>query len=334
MNRDGFNQSTEVLAALFDGCAGMVELRALPSKSRTFALPSEVLDRQFLEDHFAEDLYFGVATRRDSSNGTLSNCLQLPALFSDLDFKQTGEREARTRLSEFPFKPSIVIGTGGGFHIYWPLREPLDIIAEASRAYTVLKRLAAYIGGDEAAAEPARVLRIPQTRNYKYNPPREVSIEIFDPSRRYNISEFEDLLPGSEDLPVLGGHGGFQMPPKVGMGQRNRTLYRLARSLKARGLSASAILAVIRIENQARCEPPLSDREIERLTVNAVSQPDRPDFRASERSEIDVTNIDLKIVTGLTWAALQRTFRRAYSDMGICHAVLRKMSRARWPFVY
>jgi hypothetical protein len=306
MNSDGFNQSAEILTALFAGCAGKVELRALPSRSRKFTEPMKALDSHFLVDHWNEDLYFGVSTRGDSSNGTLNNCLQLPALFSDVDFKDAGEKEARTRLAEFPFKPGIVIGTGGGVHLYWPLNEPLELIAEVSRAYSVLRRLAAYIGADQAAAEPARVLRVPQTRNYKYDPPREVSVELFDPSRRYNVSEFEELLPSDAEKGHLVRHS-FKLPPKVRLGQRNSTLYRLARSLRLKGLSPKAILAAVRIENHSRCEPPLSEFEVEQLTANALTQSDRLDMRLSEGSQIDVTVIDLKRVTGLTWSAIQRS---------------------------
>ena len=60
----------------------------------------------FLDEHDAEDLYVGVATRRDGSSGTLANCAGLTALFADIDFKSTPEAEARRRLAAFPLPPA------------------------------------------------------------------------------------------------------------------------------------------------------------------------------------------------------------------------------------
>src|SRR5690606_4257294 len=45
------------------------------------------------------------------------------------------------------------------------------------------------------AAEPARILRVPDTLNHKYDPPRMVVVEAFDDSRRYTLAELRDALP-------------------------------------------------------------------------------------------------------------------------------------------
>lgn len=70
----------------------------------------------------------------------------------------------------------------------------------------------------------------------------------------------------------------FAVPEKIHDGERNVTLYRLARSLKARGLSYAAILAALRAENVARCTPPLDDSEVEKIARHAHGQADRPEF--------------------------------------------------------
>jgi len=61
-------------------------------------------------------------------------------------------------------------------------------------------------------------------------------------------------------------------------GRRNDTLYRLARSLRQRGLSQAGTLSALVTENRTRCAPPLHDGEVKRIVENAYTQPNRPDF--------------------------------------------------------
>lgn len=174
-----------MFALLFDQCEGLVELRAFagqarPPVGRLFCAPTDnTALAAFLARHRTHDVYFGVATRRDASSGTLTNCQALGALFIDLDFKVTPEAEARARLARCPLPPSALVHSGGGLHGYWRLREPLALPAEAESAKRQLRRLAYALGGDLSAAEPARVLRVPGTLNVKpeYGTPRPVHLE-------------------------------------------------------------------------------------------------------------------------------------------------------------
>jgi len=272
---------TGFFAALFEGCEGLLELRALPSKARTFVAPDDdAAIERFAQQHAGENVFVGVASRRDASGGELINCRHLGALFVDIDFKRVPEPEARKRLAEFPLRPSIVVRSGGGLHVYWLLREPLELPDEAAQAKTLLRRLAgALAGGDLSAAEPARVLRLPGTMNRKpeYNPPRPVVLEQLEPERRYNPSDFEEILPPEPDPQP---RPQFQLLGSVTEGARNATLYGLARSLHTKGFSALAIEAALLEENRARCRPPLPEAEVRDLAHHAAQQADRPDFAA------------------------------------------------------
>lgn len=132
-----------LLDLLYGPCAGLIEVRAKPvhdghGAPRCF-LAHDDANRltQFVGDHLhGHHLFFGVATRRDDTNGTLANCVDLPALFCDLDFKHTPEAEARRRLSEFPLAPSAAVLSGNGLHVYWMLREPLRLQDPGVRAHT------------------------------------------------------------------------------------------------------------------------------------------------------------------------------------------------------
>ncbi len=271
---------SEFFRALYEGCEGVIELRALERRgiaARAFIVPGDPgALRRFLRDHEHGDLYFGVATRKDTSGGDLGNCHHLPALFVDLDFKTTPIDQARAAVGRCALKPSITVRSGGGVHLYWLLREPMDLADEAARAKNLLRRLAGELGGDLGAAEPARILRLPGSSNHKYVPPRLVTLTNLDASSRYNPIDFDSLLPAE---PHQDSHEPrFAVPETIAKGARNSILYKLGRSLKARGLSEPEILVTLITANTQRCEPPLGDDEVRALAHQAATQRDRPAF--------------------------------------------------------
>lgn len=165
--------------ALFQPSDGLIELRALPSKQRKFVRPGDDdAIARFCRQHWQQNLYFGVAARKDARNGRLENCLIVRCLFADLDFKRfTSPEEARKRLLEFR-RPSFSVHSGGGLHLFWLLEEPIDLQqpGAAGRFRELLCWTAQAIGADPKSAEAAHILRIPRTLNYKYSPPREVKL--------------------------------------------------------------------------------------------------------------------------------------------------------------
>jgi hypothetical protein len=62
----------------------------------------------------------------------------------------------------------------------------------------------------------------------------------------------------------------FIQPELITNGGRNDTLFRLACSLKTRGLLDESILAAILIENKRRCSPPLEEEEIEKIVQSSA----------------------------------------------------------------
>src|SRR5262249_36985852 len=201
----------DFLTALHAGCEGLCELRALPSQARTFVRRGDdAAAATFAGAHAAENVYIAIATRKDTTSGTLTNCEHLGALFVDIDFKVTTEADARSQLGRFSLPPSAVVHSGGGLHVYWFLREPMALPEETSLAGALLRRLGRAVGGDRVAAEPARVLRLPSTLNQKYTPARTVTLELLDAARRYNPSELDEILPAE---PITSDHGArFTLP--------------------------------------------------------------------------------------------------------------------------
>lgn len=96
------------------------------------------------------------------------------ALWADLD-----TLDAHHALKQLPVTPAILIasGTVGHLHAYFPLREPVSILA----AEAANRRLAAQLGADTAAVtNAATILRPPGTYSFKTSPPAPVTLEHFD----------------------------------------------------------------------------------------------------------------------------------------------------------
>jgi hypothetical protein len=263
------------LDRLFDHCdGGVVELRALPSTRRAWAVLGAWSSLgQFIttEVNQRENVYIGVATRKDTSSGTTDNLAQVPALFVDWDCSPA---DARARLAGFPFPVSLLVESGLGLHGYWVLKEPIDLHEPGKVHYTasLLRRLSAYLGADDRATDPARVLRLPGTVSYKYGEPRAVTL-VHDNGQLVNSAEFDDFLPRE-----VVRQNRMVLEASITAGARNDTLYSLARSLRAKRLGRPAIEAAVETANRTQCEPPLEDDEVRKLINHVMTQRDRADF--------------------------------------------------------
>jgi hypothetical protein len=203
-------QSREFLEKFFANTQFKIELR-------TFA-PSTNGNRGAIEDRvFSRDMgelvafitkklvqkktvYFGCCTRdgieheEQEGKKTLGgkiNCREITAFWCDIDAKAREEQVAvLARIDVYSPAPSIVIHSGGGFHLYWLL--PAPIAAHDPRVEPILKRLAADFAADKSCAELARVLRPPGTKNFKkeYGEPQDVILLREDWDKRYRIEDF------------------------------------------------------------------------------------------------------------------------------------------------
>lgn len=62
----------------------------------------------------------------------------------------------------------------------------------------------------------------------------------------------------------------FTVPDKIPDGKRNDTIYKMACSLQAKGLTDSSILAACMAENTAKCNPPLEADEVLKIVESAL----------------------------------------------------------------
>ena len=171
-----------------------IEFRVF-GKDRAFIDQSDPLEIDaFCEKNQKENIYFGVGTR-DGKGGEKTNVVNIPAVWCDVDFKDTPREIIAEKLKEFPFKPSIIVRSGGGIHIYWLLKEPASN-GDMSVVEDINHRIADQLGGDHNSCDGARVLRVPDTFNYKYDPPIRCEVATYD-QFYYDLSDFLEILPES-----------------------------------------------------------------------------------------------------------------------------------------
>jgi len=276
------------------------------------------------------DVFFGVALRRNGLDehhrGGNVDVTLIPGLWVDLDIGKPGdaehrpspsnEVEAQRLLDRLPLKPSIVIRSGHGLHVYFLFNEPLA----AQEINGLIGRWKAYIlahadslgfGLDKGCFDLSRVLRVPCTFNHKdrernaHAPVLPVSIHTFEPTRRYTLDQVEEMLDLCEDVPADIGEdnsanrteatndtatvsmSGPQQPQAldfsaplrpIAEGHRNTTLFDLACSLRGRGLSQEAIEHELLTHNRATCLPPLDEDEVLNIARSVARYPAGKNF--------------------------------------------------------
>lgn len=132
------------------------------------------------------DIYFALATYEEKGKRTTDNAAFVKAFFIDMDGYET-KKAAALALSGFLEKTGLdqlgtplIVSSGGGLHCYWPLTEAVEVSVWKPVAEN-LKRLCKQEGlaiDMTVTADAARVLRIPETFNFKakYETPRPVKI--------------------------------------------------------------------------------------------------------------------------------------------------------------
>ena len=152
------------------------------------------------------DVYFALATFKKAGSRKVDNVKQLNTFFLDLDCgvskdykSQEDAIEAlRVFCNKFKLPRPTMLNSGRGVHVYWFLTEPVGIenwlpVAE------LLKRLCTQsnlLADPAVTADAARVLRIPNTHNYKTNPPSKVGLLGHEMTEAIHINYFAELLGG------------------------------------------------------------------------------------------------------------------------------------------
>ena len=267
---------TDFFNHLYEHCEGFIEFRPLPSGKREyFLLKHKEQMQKFCKQHSHENLYFGVATR-DGAGGTKENIVNIPAVWSDADFKDIGRKSLYKKLEAFPFSPSIIVSSGGGAHFYWLLKEPVEK-DELGKVEEVNRRIAQQLAGDMNACDAARILRVPGTVNRKYTPGRICKCTQLK-NFYYSLDSFLDLLPEVKSNKSFsknsnGNPIGWLLEALKGVTEhdpgRDKTATKIA-GYFINKLNFSDILTILLAWNEHNA-PPMDEKDIRRL-VTSVSR--------------------------------------------------------------
>jgi len=151
--------------------------------------------------------YFALATFGEAKNRTAANAVKIKSLFLDIDCGEgkdyPNKTEAAAALDKFLSETSLadlgtpwILSSGGGLHVYWAFEEEVDI-AEWKPVAENLKRLCAKSGfniDQGVTADAARVLRVPDTYNYKKENPRKVKILVESTPKTFEFKTIANNL--------------------------------------------------------------------------------------------------------------------------------------------
>ena len=233
------------------------------------------------------DVYYGVAARLQES-GEKDGVASVSAVWVDLDDK-ANRPSLDERLAVCPIPPSAKIASGGGYQLLWLLSQPVDVTKpeNASLIEKVNLVAARAMGGDTAVQNVNRVLRLPGTTNFKYDPPRPAELVEFSPDLRYTIGELQQAFSscsevvarsdsltanmepvsletvrvrqqdsGDADLPCRGIMWGG-----VAEGARDNACLELTKDLRRSGVREALAKTVMLGWNELN-DPPLSEKEV------------------------------------------------------------------------
>jgi len=158
------------------------------------------------------DAYFGCAKYLNASEGRIAqNAKWFKAFWLDLDCGENKpyetQADALDALKQFVKDTGLprptLVNSGRGIHVYWTLTQPIFYNDWKPTAEAFKKFCAAYnLYADPAVtADAARILRIPETLNYKDSPPKKVDMMVV--SQPIEFGRFQAIVgvgPEEDDL--------------------------------------------------------------------------------------------------------------------------------------
>ena len=200
-------QIADFAAALWEP-GDTIEVRMLPSRASVF-VRADVLEANadlLSANKRGENVYFGANPRKgagckDADGVQLARCV-----FVDIDNCQNVGRVRRAIEDARLPAPTVILFSGGGYHVYWRLEEPMhDLSAwsKVQRGIIAAMKDAGLDNVDGKIHDAPRIMRAPGFTNHK----RGVDAGIIDIhlGKVYAVDEFPvGEAPSVFDLPPVG----------------------------------------------------------------------------------------------------------------------------------
>jgi len=175
-----------------------------------------------------EDIYFGCSSYATPDGRTKANVLHVQSFWLDLDCnwidpitknviyptQQDGFTALRALCKSKGLPKPFVVNSGRGLHVYWPLTAPLLVdvwLLYSKRLVELCAAAGLKIKDPGCSTDPARILRIPGTLNFK-NPEEPLEVGIICEGTPTDWPVLKDIIETA-----CGEHGinGFHPHPEV-----------------------------------------------------------------------------------------------------------------------
>jgi RepB DNA-primase from phage plasmid len=231
--RDNFDPSDRIALLLLNRETGE-SLQRITTAEKASSPESQAWLRH--RDARGDQVYLGMNTlKEDASTRTKDQIAAIRHLYLDLDH---GGEEAieRMRNSGLVPQPNYVLNTSPGrFQVVWKVEGIGQEGAEALQ-----KAMAREFGGDPAATDSTRVLRLPGFSNRKHQPPHIVTAQS-EAKQTYHLEDFKVRTDPDEQPEQTGTYQGGKHQHPEGLTQSERD-WAFAKRALARGDSPEDVI--------------------------------------------------------------------------------------------
>ncbi len=272
---------TDIIDALYDP-TDWVEVRLFdPDKKKPPSAGNGFRADQLELDHWIAiakerrlDAYLGINPRSHAKGTTDDETLLARCLFVDWDGVKRGDTEGRMYGAGVPL-PTAYVESGGGYHAYWRLADPLTDLGLWTR---VQKAMIKALGSDRVIHNPSRVMRMPGSWSFKRGAECRL---IYVNDNEYSLDEFPDPEPERATVAVKAAEGEKLPLTKptlsfciegAGAGSRNDALFKAACDFSSASYSREESEAEL-WRGAQRCDPPLTRDEFDKTLDSVFSKP-------------------------------------------------------------
>lgn len=186
-----------------------------------FSDVQDVIDAGLMASNQGKNAYYAMASFKTPGARTQDNVQSLKAFWIDVDCKgksptvdyadkPEGIAAIKEFCTKFSFPKPTVVDSGNGWHCYWILDDEItpDVWQPVADKFKSLCLRSGLRIDPACTADSARILRIPETNNYRFDPPSEVT--LMHMAATIQLSVFEGLVDigvgmlGPEPVKVAG----------------------------------------------------------------------------------------------------------------------------------
>lgn len=191
----------------------------------------------------------------DGKGRKAANVRTVRALFVDLDGSPLQP------VLDGPLKPHATVESSPGrFHAYWLVTGiSLEQFGKLQSA------IASMFGGDPKVKDLPRVMRLPGFLHLK-GEPFACKVLSLERRPRYSIQTIERAFPAVAE-PARATKA--KLPEFIPEGERNQTLFDLARGFVGKGFDLAGVNKRLQRINAERCRPPLCATEVDAVVLSA-----------------------------------------------------------------